>query len=194
MLAFEQARQGQPMTSGVLDPVDEVLSSSGLVGQAAKDMRLAMAQSLHALRYGVRDTNPVPSAHAWAGTALDSAARASDANPEPVVVAPAPSPADIDASALEQVKALAIGQWLEIMDNDQRQPVKLSWISPISNKYLLVNRKGLRVAAETPEELALRLTQGTLQIWQGEHPFEQAMHQVMGKLKKQTPESAAESG
>ncbi|MBS7456639.1 DUF1631 family protein [Coralloluteibacterium stylophorae] len=95
---------------------------------------------------------------------------------------PAPS-AESHPEEMERLRALKVGTWIELRDADgEMKPAKLSWISPISSKRLFVNRRGLRVCVASLEELAAQLHDGSLVIREGDSAFEQAMHQVLGKL------------
>ena len=62
-------------------------------------------------------------------------------------------------------------------------PAKLSWVSPISNRMLFVNRRGLRYCVASPEELAAMMRAGRLNIRQTDAAFEHAMSQVLGRLR-----------
>ncbi|MFC4727919.1 DUF1631 family protein [Coralloluteibacterium thermophilus] len=84
---------------------------------------------------------------------------------------------------MERLRALKVGTWIELRDADgEMKPAKLSWISPISSKRLFVNRRGLRICVASLEELAAKLHAGELVIREGDTAFEQAMHQVLGRL------------
>ena len=62
-----------------------------------------------------------------------------------------------DRSEWQQVQALQPGTWLEFcLTEDNLTRAKLSWISPMSGRYLFVNRRGLKVADYSPQELAVR--------------------------------------
>jgi hypothetical protein len=89
-----------------------------------------------------------------------------------------------DEDYLAQVRACKVGQWFEFTDeagNSER--AKLSWISPISSKYLFVNRKGLKVADKTIFGLAAEIKRGTAQILQDVPLFDRALDAIVEKLK-----------
>ncbi len=91
--------------------------------------------------------------------------------------------AEFTRDEVERLRALAVGTWVDLRDPDgEMKPAKLSWISPISGKRLFVNRRGLRVCVVSLDELAALLHSGQLVVREGESPFEQAMHQVLGRL------------
>jgi len=73
-----------------------------------------------------------------------------------------------DTMDLDQFKALVRnlekGTWLQIMSSKGSERAKLSWISPISHKYLLVNRNGLKIGDFTLAELTDGLLDGSISI------------------------------
>jgi hypothetical protein len=51
--------------------------------------------------------------------------------------------ADLQDEYIDQVRALQVGSWVELEGEDgEPTRVKLSWVSPVTNRYLFVNRKG----------------------------------------------------
>ena len=55
-----------------------------------------------------------------------------------------------DDEFLKSAREIKVGTWLEFADaQGNRERAKLSWISPISHKYLFVNRRGLKVCDKT---------------------------------------------
>lgn len=63
---------------------------------------------------------------------------------------------------MEKTKSLKVGNWLEFTnDKSNRYRVKISWISPITGKYLLVNSNGVRLADKTPDEIANSFRENT---------------------------------
>lgn len=113
-------------------------------------------------------------------------ATAGDA-PAPVeapVEMPAAATMEADAADLDKIRRLEVGSWVEMIGEDgTAQPAKLSWVSPISNRMLFVNRRGMRVCAVSAEELAVMLKQGKLSLREIDTAFERAMSQVLGRLR-----------
>lgn len=62
-------------------------------------------------------------------------------------------------------------------------PAKVSWISPISSRLLLVNRRGIRVLVASVEELAVMAKLGKVIVREAATAFEDAMHQVADRLQ-----------
>ncbi len=103
------------------------------------------------------------------------------AKQEPAVVAPL----DFDHGDVERMRQLSVGVWVEFIGEDERAtPGKLSWISPISQRMLFVNRRGARMHVASVEELAAMMKAGRLRLRVADTAFEQAMHQVLGKLRE----------
>ena len=103
------------------------------------------------------------------------------AKAEPPVIVPL----DFDLADVERMRQLSVGTWVEFVGEDERStPGKLSWISPISQRMLFVNRRGARMHVASVEELAAMMKAGRLRLRVADTAFEQAMHQVLGKLRE----------
>lgn len=114
--------------------------------------------------------------------------------PEPAQPEPAPQPQlevvagtaglDFDAAMLERVRKLQVGDWIQLAAADGHfAPAKVSWISPISSRLLLVNRRGIRVLVASVEELAVMAKLNKVALREGATAFEDAMHQMAGRLQ-----------
>ena len=91
-------------------------------------------------------------------------------------------PAEASAQ-LERVYALRPGTWLEFTLRDGTpERAKLSWISPMSGRYLFVNRRGLKVADHSPHELAMALAGNRLRILDSNALFDRAMDAIVDRL------------
>lgn len=100
------------------------------------------------------------------------------------------SAVSVDRSFIERARALKVGTWVEFIDRDGRsERAKLSWISPISSKYLFVNRRGLKVADKTIYELAVDLRDGRAELLETVPLFDRAMDAIVERLKS-SPEPA----
>ncbi|MBV2210301.1 MAG: DUF1631 domain-containing protein [Thermomonas sp.] len=96
---------------------------------------------------------------------------------------------DFDAAMLERIRKLKIGDWLQLAGADGHfAPAKVSWISPISARLLLVNRRGIRVLVASAQELAVMAKLDRVIVREGSNAFDEAMHLMAGRLQ-----SAAES-
>jgi hypothetical protein len=120
-------------------------------------------------------TDPTPIAHQEAG---DSVMAALDEDPDPQ---PAEAPAE---NWVQAVRELKVGTWIEFLDaNGAKERAKLSWISPISSKYLFVNRKGLKVADRTAAQLAVDLAAGHVTVLEEVPLFDRALDAIVERLK-----------
>jgi uncharacterized protein DUF1631 len=100
-------------------------------------------------------------------------------NAEPEAAAIAPEVRD----ELERVNALKPGTWLEFSsENEHFERAKLSWISPMSGRYLFVNRRGLKVADYSPYELATVMADGRARILASNALFDRAMDAIVDRL------------
>ena len=98
---------------------------------------------------------------------------------------------DIDAGSLQAVRELKVGGWVEFIDQQgTRERAKLSWISPISGKYLFVNRRGLKVADRTAVQLATELHDQRLMILEEVPLFDRALDAIVDRLRNARPEPA----
>ena len=62
--------------------------------------------------------------------------------------------------------------------------MKVAWLSPLTSRYLLVNRRGLRVLVASAEELAALAGAGRLTIGAERTAFDEAMRQVKRHLDR----------
>jgi hypothetical protein len=91
----------------------------------------------------------------------------------------------LDSPEWHQVQALQPGTWLEFCLADEAMTrAKLSWISPMSGRYLFVNRRGLKVADYAPQELAILLANGHARVLAANALFDRAMSAIVGKLSQ----------
>ncbi|HEY8009429.1 MAG TPA: DUF1631 domain-containing protein [Rudaea sp.] len=97
-----------------------------------------------------------------------------------------PEAEDVDPACIKQIRAMKVGDWVEFgrAGSDAQQRAKLSWISPISHKYLFVDRKGLKVVDKTIAALAAELGDGSLTLHKDDPPlFDRALGAIVKRLK-----------
>jgi hypothetical protein len=95
---------------------------------------------------------------------------------------------------MEAVGAMKPGTWIEFCPaGSAAERAKLSWISPMSGRYLFVNRRGLKVGDFAPQELAASLATGTARILASNALFDRAMDAIVGRLS-QPASDASEPG
>lgn len=89
-----------------------------------------------------------------------------------------------DPQWVAKIRRLEVGAWVRMSDA-QGEPIsaKVAWISPLTSRLLLVNRRGMRVLAASIEELAVLAAEGRLVLSTGQSPFEAAMEQLQQQLR-----------
>jgi hypothetical protein len=88
-----------------------------------------------------------------------------------------------DAAVAAMMRELATGSWLRLVDEAGREiSVKLAWISPLTGRRLLVDRRGLRQLVASPEQMAALVAEGRLAQNQDASPFDEAMRAVRRQL------------
>ncbi|MFT4179695.1 MAG: DUF1631 family protein [Thermomonas sp.] len=168
--------------------LEDILASAGCTGDAAQAAIAAIRDALARLAEGE------------ASVAADVRMPEQVVVPEPIVVQPEPQPhlqvvggtdaLDFDGSMLERMRKLEVGDWLQLAGNDGRaEPAKVSWISPISARLLLVNKRGVRVLVASVEELAAMAKLGKVSLREAGSAFDDAMHQVADRLKSAAAQS-----
>ncbi len=99
-------------------------------------------------------------------------------------VPPAARNATGESPDLERVRNMKVGNWVEFSaDGERPERAKLSWISPISGKYLFVNRRGLKVADKTREQLAAELASGKTVLLEELPLFDRALDAIVERLR-----------
>jgi hypothetical protein len=90
-----------------------------------------------------------------------------------------------DDPHMERVRALKVGSWVEFDASEgSGERAKLSWISPISGKYLFVNRRGLKVADKSAQQLAAELAAGTTVVLEELPLFDRALDAIVARLRE----------
>jgi hypothetical protein len=102
----------------------------------------------------------------------------------PSIAAPVVLDPPATEEELKEVQSLTVGTWLQLpKEPEGTQQVKVSWISGISGLIMLVNRRGARIAAMTPTELIAMRRKETMTVFQRAAPVDQAMEQLLEKLR-----------
>ncbi|MFC3552035.1 DUF1631 family protein [Lysobacter cavernae] len=90
-----------------------------------------------------------------------------------------------DPILAERMRNLEIGDWVRLTDaNGEAAAAKIAWISPLTSRMLLVNRRGLRVLIASAEELAALAGEGRLTVGAERTAFDEAMRQVRRHLDR----------
>jgi hypothetical protein len=189
LVTFDHAELGVPFDKLPELPraaLSSILESSGVHGDAADEVlatlrrtfqRVSSGESVAAIAEQL-PVSPIPTA-----AAESAAAGAGDLQ----VIAGAAG-LEFDPALAERMRGLEVGTWVQLTSESGRvEPAKVSWISPISSRLLFVNRRGIRVLVASAEELAAMAQIGRLQLRETGAAFDDAMHQVMGRLKAAAP-------
>jgi hypothetical protein len=137
---------------------------------------------------------PAPAAQAAEPAADPEVVLGVTQNPQPAITDAAPELDDdfdpddmsvnIDSGSLQAVRDLKVGAWVEFTDEaGTRERAKLSWISPISGKYLFVNRRGLKVADRTAVQLATEVHNQRALILEEVPLFDRALDAIVDRLR-----------
>ncbi|GAA4998298.1 DUF1631 family protein [Pseudoluteimonas lycopersici] len=88
-----------------------------------------------------------------------------------------------DAAVAAMMRELEPGAWLRLVDESGKEAsVKLAWISPLTGRRLLVDRRGLRQLVASPEQMAALAAEGRLALTATASPFDEAMRAVRRQL------------
>jgi hypothetical protein len=103
--------------------------------------------------------------------------------------------AEIQDGYYDIARAIKVGTWVEFRHADGRaERAKLSWISPISSKYLFVNRKGLKVADKTLLALAAELRHSRAMLLEDVPLFDRALDAIVERLKSSVGQTGTDYG
>jgi len=90
---------------------------------------------------------------------------------------------DYEPAVAERMRTLEPGSWLRLVDeHGEEGSVKVAWVSPLTSRLLLVNRRGVRKLVASPEQLAALAKAGNLLLDAADMPFDEAMRQVRQRL------------
>lgn len=183
LLAFDYAEVRSPLEELPTLPraqFESILSSSGCTGDSAQVAIDSLQDALVRLSAGERAAEN--QTHMPEQVILPES-RVVEPEPQLEIVA-GNDHLDYDAAMLDRMRKLQVGSWLQLATSaDRVEPAKVSWISPISSRLLLVNRRGIRVLVASAEELAAMAKIGKVSLREGESVFDNAMHQVADRLK-----------
>ena len=159
--------------------LEAILASSGCIDQAAHSAIDLLQDAVVRLARGER------AADNDARMPAQQVPEPPPAEPEPLLeVVAGTDRLDFDTDMLSRMRHLQVGTWLQLATAPDRiEPAKVSWISPISSRLLLVNRRGVRVLVASAEELAAMVKLGKLSFREADTAFDDAMHQVAGRLR-----------
>ena len=92
---------------------------------------------------------------------------------------------DFDPAVADRMRRLKPGDWVRLHGReDEPVSAKVAWLSPLTARFLLVNRRGVRVLVASAEQLAALAAQGRFEVGTEQAPFDAAMHQLRHRLDK----------
>ncbi len=113
------------------------------------------------------------------------------ASPAAPVESNRPQPLNDEEKAIvEQLGDIAFGTWFELEDdNGVPHRLKLSWYSPVTQKYMFVDKSGIQALVTPIEVLARQMHRGKARILeQPKRPFmDRALDAIQGMLKMGNP-------
>ncbi|NLG58967.1 MAG: DUF1631 domain-containing protein [Gammaproteobacteria bacterium] len=157
-------------------PLGECYTSCGLDAEGARDS-LARIISALAMPDTPRSTyEPRADAQDEAGD---------DETGVPLRLAGGLDSLEHDPAVAARMRRLKVGQGLRLIDRHGRESAaRIAWISPLTSRFLIVNRRGVRQMVVSPEELAVLVANGRAQVRSVESPFDEAMKQLWQRLQQ----------
>lgn len=158
-------------------PLGRCYVSCGLDATAARDS-LAKIVSALAFPDQPRALHPAPMEEAavepndaanWGGLRVVGGTQSFE--PDPMLAA--------------RMRRLRVGQSMRLIEEDGREtPARIAWVSPLTARFLIVNRRGMRKLVVSPEELAALVGNGRVLLRSSEAPFEEAMRGMWQQLNQ----------
>ena len=153
----------------------ECLASSGLDDQVAGEWMAGMARAM-AFPDAPRDVRPLPAMPQLGDDSDDTRL---------LSVVGGHAGLDFDPVVAERIAALPPGSWMRLLgEGGDEGSVKVAWVSPLTSRLLLVNRRGLRKLVASPQQLAALVKAGKLLEDTADLPFDEAMRNVRVRLSK----------
>lgn len=151
----------------------DCLALCGRIGQAAEEAiaRLATGLSDPNAERGIRDiAQPPPEEILVEREAGLRVACSRESSADPLLVA--------------RLRKLRVGQGLRLREEEGRDSAaRIAWVSPLTARFLIVNRRGMRKLVVSPEELAMLVESGQATIRAIDAPVDHAMRQVWEELR-----------
>lgn len=168
-------------------PLVDCYSSCGLDAGSARD---SMARIIAAL--GLPDT--ARRLHEPRVDDADVDAADDERKPAVLRVVGGSDALEFDPAIAARMRRLRPGQGLRLIDEDGRETAaRVAWISPLTSRLLIVNRRGVRRMVVSPEELAVLVGNGQAIVRSVDAPFDEAMKQLWQHLNQAPAAVAAAS-
>ena len=180
---------------GLESTTNEVLASSGVDGESAADFFQVLINSVSMWTEEIVTPVDTPTNTGTpSGQNVEAAAKiqlAPAATIKPMVEITLEMANSVDSlkpteTELREVSEYKVGTWLQMPKADGGyQQLKVAWVSGISGSIMFVNRRGARVMVLSPPELVSLRRRNDLLLFEDESPVDQAMTQLLQKLKHQ---------
>jgi hypothetical protein len=159
-------------------PLGECYASCGMDAGAARD---AMARIIAALAI----PDAPRSEHAPEPLDEDDAADESKDAGAGLHLAGGTATLQFDPTIAMRMRRLRVGQGLRLIDEHGHETAgRIAWISPMTARFLIVNRRGVRKLVVSPEELAAMVGSGRAVVRSVDAPFDEAMKQLWQHLNE----------
>ena len=113
-------------------------------------------------------------------------------NPNKAEAIPAENGVDsYEQECIDKANRLAVGQWVEVDQEEDKLRCRLAAILRASGKRVFVNRRGVKALDMPLEELIERIKAETLTLLDDNQLFDKALSTVIGDLKDQRRETVA---
>ncbi len=90
-----------------------------------------------------------------------------------------------DPAIATRMRRLRVGQGLRLIDEDGHESAaRVAWISPLTARLLIVNRRGMRRMVVSPEALAVLVASGQVMVRSVDAPFDEAMKQLWQQINQ----------
>lgn len=160
-------------------PLGECYASCGLDAASARD---AMARIIAALAIpdaprGEHQPEPLDEDDAGAGESPDTGAG--------LRLAGGIDTLQFDPTIALRMRRLRVGQGVRLIDEHGHETAgRIAWVSPMTARFLIVNRRGVRKLVVSPEELAALVGSGRAVVRSVDAPFDEAMKQLWQHLNE----------
>jgi hypothetical protein len=159
--------------------ITECLASSGLDEDAAREWLAGLVAALAQpdLPRGIRHVAPPQVADEDGDSARLQLAGGTDS-------------LDFDPEVAQRMRNLAPGDWVRLVDlQGEATSAKVAWVSPLTARFLLVNRRGMRALVASAEQLAALAKEDRLVVDSAQAPFDEALRHLEGRLAKAVGEN-----
>jgi hypothetical protein len=159
--------------------ITECLASSGLDEDAAREWLAGLVAAL------AQPDLPRETRHVAPPQLVDE-----DGDAARLQLAGGTDSLDFDPEVAQRMRRLAPGDWLRLIDlQGEATSAKVAWISPLTARFLLVNRRGMRALVASAEQLAAMAKEDRLIVDSAQSPFDEALRHLEGRLGRAVGEN-----